>query len=150
MIIDNIQNIGMYKNIGKYLDEAINYILTTNFDKISPGKYQVIGDDVFAIISEYETKNEDDGFWEAHEKYIDIQYIAKGIEKIGYSNIERFEIKNCYDCDSDVALGRADGDFITLFPGDFMILFPQDVHKPGNQYCEKAQVKKVVVKVKIY
>lgn len=148
MIIDNLKYINSYFDINNKIYTAIEYLKELEIEKISVGKY-MIDDEIFALVSEYETHEEVEGLWEAHREYIDIQYIAKGVEKIGYCAIDKLSVSDEYNQNLDVVLGHAEGDFVTLFKGDFMILFPQDAHKPGNLYHLKSKVKKVVVKVKI-
>lgn len=150
MIIDNLHNNTIYRPINKRLNKAFDYLINTDFNTIQPGKYEIDGDEIFAMVFEYQPKPIKEGMWEAHEKYIDIQYMAKGIEKVGYCNIDELIVEKEYDPDSDVILGQAEGDIITLNEGNFMIFFPQDLHKPGIEYNnDREMVKKVVVKVKI-
>ncbi len=40
-------------------------------------RYDIDGDNLYATVSEYMTKNEEDGLYEAHRKYIDIQYVGR-------------------------------------------------------------------------
>jgi len=149
VIIDKIENYRQYSSINEKLLEAFVYLNTIDFKAVQPGKYEIMNDEIFAIVSAYETKNKEEDLWEAHKKYIDIQYIVKGIERIGYCNLDRFKVTQEYDHNLDVVLGQAEGDLIVLHEGDFMILFPQDAHKPGNSDNRKSKVKKVVVKVRI-
>lgn len=149
MIIDKLNNIDMYKCINDKLCIAKDFLMNLNKDTLSSGKYDIYEDDVFAMVFEYETKNEEEGYWEAHRDFIDIQYVLSGMEKIGYCNIEDLNVCKEYDKETDAVLGYANGNFIGMKEGYFMILLPEDAHKPGNIYEEICEVKKIVVKIRL-
>jgi YhcH/YjgK/YiaL family protein len=44
--------------------------------------------DIFYNVSQYETKLTGEVKFEAHRRYIDIQYMLEGQEMMGYANIE--------------------------------------------------------------
>jgi YhcH/YjgK/YiaL family protein len=102
------------------------------------------------MVSEYTVKPEESGVWEAHRQYIDIQYILKGEEKIGYGHIDSFKTVNEYDIDKDVTILSGNGDFFHLNKGFFAIFFPEDVHMPCIvSNIEVQDVRKVIFKVKV-
>ena len=74
MIIDKIENANLYKNLGDRIQKSFDYIKQTNLKKLQPGRYDIDGDNIFALISEYQTKVESEGKLEAHKKYIDVQF----------------------------------------------------------------------------
>ena len=53
------------------------------------GKIPIQGDQVFALVQDNTTKPRAQGTWEAHRKYIDVQFLTAGVEEIGYANIKR-------------------------------------------------------------
>lgn len=148
MIIDRLENNSIYCAINKRFSQAFKYIYDTDLSLLTPGIYTICGDEIFVIVSEYETKSLSEGLWEAHKEYIDIQYIIKGNEKIGCCNIKNLVVEKQYDAEFDVVLGQASGNLISLNEGEFMVLFPEDVHKPGIVNNKIEQVKKVVIKVR--
>lgn len=83
MIVDKIENIGLYKRLHKGIDKALAYIKNTNFDALPVGKHEIDGDAVFAILKEYPTKPIEDQLMESHIKYIDVQYVIEGVEHMG-------------------------------------------------------------------
>ena len=80
MIIDKIENAHLYKGLSKRIEKAFEYIRATDLKNIKPGKYEIDGENIFALISEYKTKSEQEGKLEAHRKYIDVQYVISGEE----------------------------------------------------------------------
>lgn len=149
MIVDNINNVDIYELKNQNLIKAFEYIRSKKFEDKLTGKIEIDGEDLYAIISEYIPQLENDVFWEAHKKYLDVQYIIEGEELIGYTSINNLDIVKPYDIENDVVLGKADGSYIKLKSGDFMVLFPDDAHKPGIISSDNTQVKKLIIKVKI-
>ncbi len=58
MIFDKIENRALYSEINARIKAALNYISSTNLDSIKLGKHIIDGDNIFALVNEYETKND--------------------------------------------------------------------------------------------
>lgn len=149
MIIDKLSNSMFYPRLSQRIDKAFSYLKSTDFNLLPPGKYEIDDDNVFAIVAEYQTKDESEGKPESHKKYIDVQYVVKGCELIGYAPFGNQEIIDKYNEDNDIIFYKAECSFIKLDEEMFAIFFPDDVHLPGIKVNEKSYVKKVVVKVKV-
>ena len=130
MIIDTLTNAALYAGLSPRIQQAFDYLQQTDLANAEPGKYEIDGANVFALVQEYESKPMAEGKWEAHRRYIDVQYIVSGTEFIGYSHIGRLTPGD-YDADRDFHLLSGKGIFLTLSAGDFMLLFPDDGHMPG-------------------
>lgn len=148
MIIDKLFNAKLYAGLSVNLYKGFQFLMQNEFDSMPAGKYEIDGDRVFAIVQEYETKPEDQGRWEAHYKYTDIQYIVQGEEKMGYVNIAT-GIKNEDTPAQDIYFIDVDekGKFVHLNEKEFVVFTPQDAHMPSLCVENPAMVKKVVVKV---
>ena len=72
MIYDNLSNISTYKTILQDICFGLCFLQQVKPD-IEIGNYQ-INPRARAIVSEYETKHENEVGFEAHKKFIDIQY----------------------------------------------------------------------------
>ncbi len=147
MIIDHLDNVKHYRNLSERLKKGLEFLEEIDFDTIEPGKYNIEGDEVYAMVSEYETKTPENAKVEAHERYIDIQYVVKGEEMMGYAPLEDQDIKTPYNPEKDVVFFNTDYDKILLKEGMFGIFFPTDIHAPGLMTDSPKPVKKVVVKV---
>lgn len=147
MIKDRLQNANTYDNLSEGIRIGFEWLKNNDLENISDGKYE-INKDVYVNVQTYETKADAD--YESHKKYIDIQYMINGAEKIGVTNVETCSVKTVYDEDKDIEFSTSyDGEYISLNKGEFLILFPQDAHKPSINMDKKLSVKKAVVKVKI-
>jgi len=149
MIIDHIDNAHMYYGLGPRLEQALKYLAQTDLEAAAIERYDLDGDNLFALVQEYETKRREDGFWEAHRQYADVQYLVSGTEHMGVAPIADLEMDGEYDPEKDFSKLIGEGTFCTMKPGTFVILFPQDAHMPGMAVDEPAPAKKAVVKVKL-
>ena len=149
MIIDKIENSGLYLNVGKRIAKAFEYINSTDFSGIEPGRYEIEDDNIFAIVNEYETKNVNDCVLEAHRKFIDIQYIYSGVELIGVAPLVDQIPTIEYDESKDCVFFNEETSFVKMTGGIFAVFFPEDLHMPGVKADSVSKVKKVVVKVRI-
>lgn len=145
MIIDRIENAALYGGLGERIALALASVRTRR----EPGRYELDGEKVVALVQQYHTRPRSEGKWEAHRKHIDVQYVAAGIEQIGWANIHRLQLTEPYDASKDVAFYQGEGDFLTVPAGWFVILFPEDAHMPCTALDKPAPVTKVVVKVRI-
>lgn len=149
MIVDKLKNASLYYGISENITESLKYLQTTDLSQLSNGKYEIKGDEIFVIVQDYNSKSLSEGKFESHRKYIDIQYIIKGVEKMGYVNVDNLNPLTEYDKEKDIQFFEGNGDFVTVYNGSFTIFFPQDAHMPGIQLNNFEYVKKAVVKIKI-
>lgn len=147
MIIDSLDNVKHYRYLNDRIKKAFEFLEEIDFESIEPGKYNIEGDEIFAIVSEYNTKKKEDARPEAHERYLDIQYIVKGSEYMGYAPLEDQETTTPYNPEKDIVFYNAEVNQVKLSEGMFAVFFPTDIHAPGAEINESAPVKKVVVKV---
>jgi len=147
MIADNLKNAHFYYNLEEKYRLALEFLKNTDLMATPNGKYPIKGDEIYAIVQEYSTKQESEGKLEAHQKYTDIQYIISGEEKLGYAYIERFSPTTPYDQEKDIIFGEGTCSFIEAQAGDFLIFTPQDAHMPCISIDSVTPVKKVVIKV---
>ncbi len=149
MIIDKIENLHLYEIISERIKQAFEYIHNTNLKSINPGKYEIDGENIFALICEYKTKLEKEGKLEAHRKYLDVQYVIEGEELMGYSPLGNQEILEPYKDENDIVFFKGEKSFLKVSSGMFAIFFPDDVHMPGISTGDITDVKKLVIKVRI-
>ncbi len=150
MIHDNLSNIELYKDLSPDIYEGLKFLREADTN-IANGVYQ-INPRVKAIVSEYETKTENEYGYEAHRKNIDIQYLLSGKERIACLPIERLKETKSYNVDSDAAFYEATDmhqQEMMIGNGYFAIFYPQDGHMPQLCIDKPMSVKKVVIKVEI-
>lgn len=149
MILDQLKNVKLYFSLGEKIERALQYLGKTDFSNLEQGKYEIDGDNIYALVSIYNTKPLSSVKWEAHKKYIDIQYVASGKEKIGFTSTDKVIPLEEYSENNDCTIYKGDGNYIIVDEGSFAIFFPTDVHMPGISINIPKEVKKVVIKVKV-
>jgi YhcH/YjgK/YiaL family protein len=149
MIKDNIKNAKNYYNLSQNIKIGLKHLENTDFSSLKNGKYSIKSDEVYAIVQDYHSKPIEEGKFEAHKKYTDIQFIIKGEEKIGIGNLNDFSSCCEYDSEKDIIFFEQNNtEFITLNENEFAIFTPQDAHMPSIAITNPDYVKKVVIKVK--
>jgi YhcH/YjgK/YiaL family protein len=132
-------------------DKAFNFLKSNNLQELELKRYDIDDDNLYAPVSEYITKNEEDARYEAHKKYIDIQYVVSGKELIGVAPLsQKKDVLEPYDATKDIEFFTVNsGENRPALPDRFFIFFPEDAHKPGLKDGENSPVRKIVIKVKI-
>lgn len=147
MIYDKLDNIDIYKGLSADIYEGLTFLRQASPD-IANGVYQ-LNPRVKAIVSEYETKTENENGFEAHRRYLDIQCTLRGIEKVCCHPIEKLKETTPYSEENDAALYAANvqSQEMVIGNGYFAIFYPQDGHMPQLCVDTPQPVKKVVVKI---
>jgi len=151
MIIDRIENARLYEPVHKRFPKAFAVLADSKIGDKPDGRYPVDGDDLFYIVQHYTTKPMDQGRFESHEKYIDIQALIVGQETLAWAPINGLEVVEPYDEAKDIMFYRV-GTIqaqTRLEPGLFCLLYPQDAHLPSCQVTCPAPVHKVVFKIRV-
>jgi biofilm protein TabA len=89
--------------------------------------------------------------WEGHSQKIDLQYIARGQEKMGIAPLSKATVAVPYDSKKDngfYSIKEKDARYIVAEPGRFLLFFPSDAHRPNIQVPGCDAVKKIVFKIK--
>jgi len=150
MIIDLLCNCGNYEAVHKRMKIAFHFLQTTNLYTLASGRHVIDDDDIYAIVQEYETLDAATEEMESHKKYIDIQYMIRGTELVGHAFLKDQEISKEYSSENDfMQYADAPSFFTKMEEGTFMIFFPTDLHMPCIRISEPAQVKKIVIKVRV-
>lgn len=130
-------------------DKAFAYLKNTDLDKLPVGKYPIDGDNLFASVTDNPTKLYENTAWESHRKYIDLQYVIQGAEKIGATPVATATITDPYVEAKDVAHYAAEGTQYEARPGTFYLFFPPDAHRPNIKVDGIEHDKKIVLKIKV-
>lgn len=145
-----IENTEINERIDEKITEVLSYMETIDLQELPVGKY-VVDDDVYYMVQEYETKSIDQCRIESHKKYVDIQWIINGAERIDVSDIYALALEEEYDDVKDVMFWKETSQLsqMVLRDGSYAIFYPQNAHRPSIAINKSAMVKKVVIKIKI-
>ena len=150
MIIDDLANANKYICLHPLFARAFGYIQEQDPSKMEPGKYEILGEDLKAIISQNPGKLKEEALskFECHQKHIDIQFCISGKETFGWKPLNKcVQQKEPYNAEKDVSFYDETPDmYFQLTDNQFVIFFPEDVHAP---MIGEGDIKKIVIKVKI-
>lgn len=148
MIIDSVLGLERYFALHPKFEKVYQFLRQQPLDSLAEGRYEIEGNEVYAMISDKPGKQAEDAKLEVHDSYIDIQILVRGQESMGYLD-RRFckEIHTPYDAVKDIAFYKDLPEvFFTLEPGNLAIFFPYDAHAP---MIGTGAIRKIVVKVKV-
>jgi len=149
MIYDLLENVGIYGFDDALLVKAFEYV--RSFDaSTAEGKHEIVGEDLYAMVLGYETKEGEDGVFEAHRRYIDIMVLIEGEERVDVVVGEELAESKAYGEAGDAVLyhGPKMYSSVVLRPGRFALLYPQDIHRPARALAGSQKVRKLVLKAR--
>ncbi|MGG7143169.1 YhcH/YjgK/YiaL family protein [Clostridium nigeriense] len=153
MIFGNVkcnENISSYP---KAIQKAINYLKENDLVAMEPGRYELDGDNMILQVLDVETTERSNLRPEVHRTYIDVQFLAKGKEKIGY-----YPDKGNNEIDEELLEARdiifyknnnTRETYLEMEEGSYAIFYPHDVHIPAIIKDESMVIRKIVIKVKV-
>lgn len=151
MIIGKLDNLAKDKTfLARPLAKGLDYLAKTDFSKVPAGRYEIEGSSIFALVQEYQTAPKTEKKAETHAKYIDIQYIDQGTEIIGFALANRSnEIAENLLETKDAVFYKTVSDEMDLIigKGEYAIFFPDEIHRPGCNFGNGSNVRKVVIKI---
>jgi YhcH/YjgK/YiaL family protein len=156
MIADSIRNKDLYAGISEGLSRAMDYVGTLKAGEFTEKTVELDGRLVYAMHQSYVTDSGEARQYEAHRRYIDVQFILEGEEIILAADLTDMASKSAYDEGKDIqwfmpeaGTGYGDACSIHLKAGQFAVFFPQDAHMPKLAGSSPGPVKKIVVKVAV-
>jgi biofilm protein TabA len=150
MIYDTFDNSHLYFDKADLLHKALSFV--SGFDTSQPdGRYDIDGDNIYAMVMTYDTRSAEALKFEAHKKYIDIQLLLEGVEFLDVSLPENCQVDTPYSEQDDVMFFGSPQNFtsVLLEPGNFAVLYPHDIHRPCRMVKDKKQIRKMVLKVRV-
>jgi YhcH/YjgK/YiaL family protein len=142
--------VSYFKNRERW-DKAFAFMKDSDLKSLELKRYDIDGDNLYAPVSEYWSKTEETAKFEAHKKYIDIQYVISGTEQMSVAPLSALgEVTVPYDEAKDVGfMTVTDARHFVATPEKVFIFFPSDIHRPGLRLGDSTLVRKIVVKVKV-
>lgn len=145
MIFGKLEDLHLYKNLSPNMAKGIEFVL--NFTpEMADGRYEIDGKNVYALVSTSETKLPSEPVYEAHRRYIDLQYVVSGEEDTGYAAVSDCEVDTPYDEEGDYLMVRGAGSEVKVSASHFYIAYPCDGHAPMLSK-NPGKIRKVIVKI---
>lgn len=150
MIFSSIYSNDDFREYPAAIRRVIDYLKSNDFVTMEPGVYDLEGKDIYVQVFDAETGPVEEKRPESHKEYLDVQFLASGEEKLGFTpDTGKYEIAE-YIQERDLIFYKSveNEGFIHAVPGCFSIFFPHDIHRPAVAVNENMTVRKVVVKVR--
>ena len=149
-VSDSLANAGKYAELGPHFAKAIEFLKRKDLMRMPNGRYELDGENAYAMVQEVTLKAWGTGRPEVHHAYFDIQMPLSGEETIG---VGRFDPATPGDFDEEKDIGfYADAQVVPLklHPGEFAILYPETcAHAPCcSEDAAGAPIRKIVVKIR--
>jgi YhcH/YjgK/YiaL family protein len=151
MIVAKLDQLAQQAAVPPRLRKGLDFLQQLDPQTLEAGTVEIDGREVYAMIQSYTSRpvTENPRF-EAHKKYLDIQYLVSGTEAMGWAPLDQLAVTMPYNAEKDVMLGNVPAEARTLVPfsaGYAILLYPSDAHGPGLAAGEPEPVLKIVVKV---
>lgn len=132
MILGHIKDAHLYYGLNPYFKTAFRYLKNVTIKDFEKKRQDVDGPNFFLLYFDLEGKGKNGVKLECHQKYIDIHFVFKGTDLIGYK-----ETSSCTDVDTD-EMEKNDYKLFNDKPvseilvneGYYAIVFPGDAHAP--------------------
>jgi len=146
MILSALSQSDRYATLHPLFPRAFEYIRDTDLLALAPGRYPVVGEQLFVIAESVPGRTRAEAQLECHRKYIDIQLVLEGVDEMGWKALaDCVEPVSDYSAEKDIRFFRdAPASWIATPPGAFCIFFPEDAHAP---LVSTGQIRKVIFKV---
>ncbi len=151
MIVEALENSHLIENTHPLFAKAFKWLRENASPNMPDGRIEVDSDRIVAIPQHPVSHILKDDLYEAHRKYIDIQYIISGEETIFLGDAAAMTPVNPFDADKDIVFMRTGGRTfkVPVKPGSFMVIWPHEAHQPCvNDSAPGSVVHKIIIKVK--
>ncbi len=148
MIFSSISQSDRYAQLHPLFPIAFDYIRNTDIFALKPGRYNIVGEDLIAIVEHMPGRTREVAKLESHRRYIDIQMVVDGVEEMGWK-----PLSDCLNPVGEHSLERdirffndAAASWVSTPPDHFCIFFPEDAHAP--LVCN-GPIRKIIFKVAV-
>lgn len=144
MILDTLARADRYATLHPRFARAFAYLRETDLAVLEPGRHDIDGDALFAIVEDGPGRTRAEAKLECHRRYIDIQLVLEGVDEMGWRPLA--------DCTQPATEYDAPASWIATPAGSFCLFFADDAHAPLVSTPAGASagwIRKVVVKVAV-
>ena len=137
-----------YRGIHPNLDLALEHITPEFLASLRDNqRVELKGDLVYCTRFTYETIPQEESFFEAHRRYLDIHIMVEGEERVDVNRPEDLTLTEAQEGNDFYAYQGESWHSTVLKPGEFLVVFPGDAHRIKVQVDGPKTVSKAVFKV---
>jgi biofilm protein TabA len=148
MIFSALSQSERYAALHPLFPHVFDYIRNTDLFALAPGRYPIVGDDLFAIVEQVPGRRREMAKLEAHRRYIDIQLVLDGVDEMGWK-----PLAECLNPVSEHSLEKdirffldAPASWVATPADHFCVFFPEDAHAP---LVASGNIRKVIFKISV-
>ena len=144
-----IADCDQYVGLHPRFEKAFAFLKRPDLADLPLGRYEIDGDNCWAMIQEAELKPYPQPRGEAHRVYIDIQAPLSDEETLGVCDLPAHTVTQPFDEAKDIGFYELKTKPLTLKPGEFAVFFPKiDFHMPCCTVGTPKKIKKLVIKIR--
>ena len=148
MIFDHISGLETYARGDARLTAVAEFLKAHPAQTLADGRHE-LGKGAFVNVGDVPAR--EDGDFEAHRRYIDLQLVIKGSERMQWAHLSCMRSGGEYNERGDFQLFSgpcAEAAELKAYPGYFAVFYPQDAHKP-SLHLDHAVSRKAVFKIPV-
>ena len=148
MIFSTLSQSSRYAALHSLFPRVFEYIRNTDLLALTPGRYPIVGEQLFVIVENVAGRTREAAQLECHRKYIDIQLVLEGIDEMGWKALaDCTQPVSDYSAEKDIRFFHdAPATWIATPPGMFCIFFPEDAHAP---LVSSSNIRKAIFKAAV-
>lgn len=150
MIFGHLEHSEFEVTLPNAIKKGLDFLRSHDLVTLATGRYDIDGDNMFAIVAETSTEPTQDRKPEAHHEYADIQYLVSGEEAIQFATFDETNpVCTPYDADKDIYFMDSikHSSQLVLAPKNFVVFYPNQAHTPCCALNEPLSIKKVIIKI---
>jgi len=148
MIFSTLSQSNRYAALHPLFPRVFEFIRNTDLLALAPGRYPIVGEQLFVIVESVAGRSREDAQLECHRKYIDIQLVLEGVDEMGWKTLaDCTQPVSDYSEEKDIQFFRdTPASWIATPPGAFCIFFPEDAHAP---LVSTGNIRKAIFKIAV-
>ena len=149
MIVCQYHELKKYSALLPYLDNALSRVEELKKEGLPTGRHEFQGG--FLFVQRGRTNPAEEGLYETHEKYIDVQCMVEGSEQSLYLPASALKVEKPYDPEGDIAFytSQEKGSVLQVPAGACYAVFPEDGHMPCRHTQTPIDYVKLVIKLPV-
>ena len=146
MIVCPWKDLKRYASVIPGLEEAMAAV--EKLESFEPATYPLSGSNKI-LVQKVTTKDAGTSQLEAHREFLDIQYILKGKELVGWAPVDTLTATEEYNSAKDKCMYTGKNYLMEIAEGYCYVVYPEDAHAPSVHIGEGGEVNKIVIKLKV-
>jgi YhcH/YjgK/YiaL family protein len=148
MILSNLSQFDRYLALHPLFPRVSEFIRTTDLLALAPGRYPIASEELFVIVESVPGRTCEAAKLECHRKYIDIQLVLEGVDKMGWKPLSDCAMPlSDYSAEKDIMFfDDTPATWVDTPPGAFCIFFPEDAHAP---LVSSGNIRKAIFKIAV-